>query len=439
MSETPVHAPRPAREAVKIYLPLALIAAAGFLVAWRYVEPAPPRTITISAGAVGGAYYSYAQQYKQILAESGIELEVLESAGAVENLVRLTDGEVDLGLVQGGLASLAPSDDLASLGSLYFEPLWIFARAGATPSYLSELEGRRVAIGPDGSGTQALARQILQASGVDESNAELLALDTEEAADRLLAGAVDAALFVAAPQSTLILELLESPQADLMTMRRYLSYRARYRFLSSVVLGEGMLDLERNIPAEDKRLLAAAATLVARGDLHPALTPVLLDAVARVHEDGDFFSEPGEFPSTRFVEFPMTAQAERYLEDGPSFLHRHLPFQWASRLDRLKILLVPLLTLLIPLGRIAPPIYQWRIRSKVYRWYAVLREIDLILEVDPRADVPAQIERLERLESEVNDINVPLSYMDEFYALRLHIHLVRQKLERAEKRGQNLS
>ena len=427
----PASNPKPASgEALKIGLPVALLALTGFVIAWNYVEPAPPKRLTISAGAPGGAYYEYAQQYRRILAESDIELTVLESAGSIENLLRLQDGEADLGLVQGGLAETSGAKNVKSLASLYFEPLWVFERSGLELDYLSDLDGRRIAIGPEGSGAQALARQILAASGVDDKNTELLPLDVQEAARRLLAGDIDAALFVAAPESDLLTELLRDERISLMSMRRHLSYRARYRFLSSVTLGEGMLDLGNNIPSEDKQLLAPAAVLVAREDLHPALTPVLLDTVTQVHKNGDFFAEPGKFPSARFVEFPITQQAERYLADGPSFLHRYLPFQWASRLDRMKILLLPLLTLLIPLVRIAPPIYQWRIRSKIYRWYEVLREIDLILEIDPQAAKQDQLERLQALEREVNEITVPLSYMDEFYSLRMHIQLVRQKLER---------
>jgi len=430
MSEPIAPPPSRSNEALKIGLPVALLALVGFWVAWSYVEPPPPKKITISAGAPGGAYYEYAERYRDILAESGIQLEVLESAGSIDNLIRLDNDEADIGLVQGGIAGSRPESNVKSLASLYFEPLWVFERSGLELGYISELEGRTVAIGPDGSGSQALALQILKASGVDEGNTQLAPMEIQEAAAKLLAGEVDAAMFVASPESNLLAELLRDENIQLMSMRRHLSYRARYRFLSSVTLGEGMIDLDQNIPTEDKLLLAPAAVLVARDDLHPALTPVLLDAVTEVHKGGDFFAEPGEFPSARYVEFPITPQAENYLENGPSFLHRYLPFQWASLLDRMKILLLPLLTLLIPLARVAPPIYQWRIRSKVYRWYKVLREIDMALEIDSDADVRPQLERLETLEREVNDINVPLSYMDEFYALRLHIQLVQQKLER---------
>lgn len=430
MSETAATPPPRSNEAFKIGLPAALLALVGFWIAWSYVEPPPPKKLSISAGAPDGAYYEYAQRYREILADSGIELEVLESAGSIDNLLRLNDDEADLGLVQGGISGGRPESNVKSLASLYFEPLWVFERSGLDLEYISELEGMTVAIGPDGSGSQALALQILKASGVDERNTALPPMETHEAAAKLIAGEVDAAMFVAAPESDLLAQLLRDESIQLMSMRRHLSYRARYRFLSSVTLGEGMIDLDQNIPTEDKLLLAPAAVLVARDDLHPALTPVLLDAVTEVHKNGDFFAEPGEFPSARYLEFPITQQAETYLENGPSFLHRYLPFQWASLLDRMKILLLPLLTLLIPLARIAPPVYQWRIRSKVYRWYELLREVDMVLEMDPDADVVPQIERLEKLEREVNDINVPLSYMDEFYALRLHIQLVRQKLER---------
>ena len=418
------------RERLGVYGPIAAVVIAGFVIAWQFVEPPPPKSLALSAGAPGSAYTRHAEEYRQILAESGIELEILESPGSLENLERLAEGECDLALVQGGMAHLSPTEDLQSLGSLYFEPLWVFLRTGFEAEYLSELEGARIGVGPDGSGSQALALELLDENGVDGRNATIEPLPVEAARRRLLDGQLDAALFVTAAETEWIAELIESPGIELMSMRRHLSYRTRRRFLSSVTLGEGMLDLDRNIPAEDKILLAPAAVLVATAELHPALTPVLLDAMTRVHRSGGFFEEPGQFPSTRFVEFPMSDQARAYLENGPSFLHRYLPFQWASLLDRLKILLVPLLTLLIPLIRVAPPIYQWRIRSKVYRWYKALRAIDLAIETNPNSDLAAEEERIQALEREVHEIQVPLSYMDEVYHLRAHVHLVRSRLER---------
>ena len=384
----------------------------------------------IAAGSRDGAYYAFAKQYADYVAGQGLELEVVETAGSVENVKLLQTGECELGFVQGGVGSQFPDAKLESLASLYFEPLWLFHRASLKIEYLTDLKGLRVAVGGEGSGTRALASQLLAQNGVTEDSAHLLSVKAAEAAGRLQAGEVDAAFFVSSPSGPLIRELLLEESLKLFSFGRDLAYRARYRYLASVTLGEGSIDLVRNIPAKDTILLAPAAALVSDEDFHPDLVTLMLQAAEHVHHRGGLFEEPGEFPSSRYTEFPLPRHARNYLERGPTFLHRYLPFRWASMLDRLKIMLVPLLTLLIPLIKVAPPVYRWRIRSKIYRWYRDLRELDLRLE-QRRAgslDVERELADLDALEEEFNSVEVPLAYMDEFYELRTHIQLIRQKL-----------
>jgi hypothetical protein len=234
---------------------------------------------------------------------------------------------------------------------------------------------------------------------------------------------------VSSASGNVVHDLFLDESLRLLSFRRDRAYRARHHYLSSVVLGEGSIDLVRNIPTEDKTLLAPAASLVSNEGLHPALVTLMLQAAEEIHRQGGLFEEPGEFPSAHYTEYPLWPQAQSYLENGPSFLHRYLPFWWASMIDRLKIMLVPLLTLLIPLIRIAPPVYRWRIRSKIYRWYRYLRALDLRLE--RRRELPLDFEReqadLDALEREFNTVSVPLAYMDEFYDLKMHIQLIRNK------------
>ena len=423
--------PRSDRSSLKFWGPAVLVTLLGFVFAWRYVEPPPPGQVRIAAGNREGAYYAFAKQYAEYLARQEIELEVVETAGSVDNVKRLQSGEYDLGFVQGGVGSQFPNATLESLASLYFEPLWVFHRASLEIEYLTNLEGLRIAIGEEGSGTRSLALQLLAQNGVTADSAHLLSLKAAEAAERLQSGEVDAAVFVSSPSGPLIRELLLDESLQLLSFRRDLAYRSRHRYLSSVTLGEGSIDLVRNVPPHDTILLAPAAVLVAHEGFHPALVTLMLQAAERVHHNGGLFEEPGEFPSSRYTEFPLRPQARNYLENGPTFLHRYLPFRWASMIDRLKIMLVPLLTLLIPLIKVAPAVYRWRIRSKIYRWYRHLRALDLRLE--QRREQSLDIEReqadLNALEQEFNNVTVPLAYMDEFYELRMHIHLVREKLK----------
>lgn len=423
--------PRTRNDYLVVWGPVVAVTLAGFLIAWKYVEPAPPEQIRIASGSEDGAYYAFARRYRTLLEPSGITLEIVKTAGSIENLRLLSEGRVDLAFVQGGTVSAAPSAGLESIASLYFEPLWVFHRKPLVVTYLSDLKGRRVATGPEGSGTRVLAKQFLADNGVTEQTATLLSLDSHTAAEQLKNGEVDVAFFVSSPRGPTVAELLTAETVGLMNFRRHLAYQRKYRFLSTVVLGEGTVDLVRNIPPQDTFLPAPAATLVAREDLHPALVPLILDAATQVHESGGLFEEPNMFPSNKFTELPMHSDARRYLRSGPGILYEIFPFWAASLMDRMKIMLLPLLTLLIPLIKVAPPVYRWRIRSRIYRWYRVLREVDLKLKSQSHSPgLREEIDRLNALETEIGDISVPAAYMEEFYNLRMHIDLLREKLGR---------
>ena len=291
----------------------------------------------------------------------------------------------------------------------------------------------RVAVGPAGSGTQLLAKQLLEANGVGESNAELVHADTSDAGPLLLRGEVDAAIVVASAEAPIVRQLAEQPQLELLDLERTGAYGRVFPFLTPVTLDEGVLNLGRNIPQRDTRLVATAGSLAARADLHPALVPALLNAVTRVHRAGGLLAEAQPFPSASLTDLPMNEDAGRYIRNGPSFLYRWLPYGTAVVLDRLKVLLLPLVALLLPLGRIAPPLYQWRVRSRIYRWYAAVRDIDMEIS-SPSPDVESLRKRLVALESDVASLSVPLAYTGEQYHLRLHIQLLREELERLERR-----
>ncbi|HUG82512.1 MAG TPA: TAXI family TRAP transporter solute-binding subunit, partial [Bryobacterales bacterium] len=271
---------------LKFWGPAVVVTLLGFAVAWQYVEPPPPNRVRICAGDREGAYYAFAEHYTEFLAQQDIELEVVETAGAVDNVKRLESGECDLGFVQGGVGSQFPDAPLESLASLYFEPLWVFYRAPLTIERLTDMQGLRVAVGEEDSGTRLLSLQLLADNGVTKDGARLLALDTAEAAAQLRAGEIDAAFFVSAPSGHLIRELLLEESVRLLSFRRDRAYRSRYRYLSSVMLGEGSADLVRNIPPGDTTLMAPAAALISRADFHPALVTVMLQAAEQVHQGG---------------------------------------------------------------------------------------------------------------------------------------------------------
>jgi TRAP transporter TAXI family solute receptor len=425
-------------EFIKVWGLLTLIVVVGFVVTYQYVGAPPPKVVRIATGAKNGAYYAFAQQYARWLASDGISLEVVSTAGSVENFDLLKRGEVSLALAQGGSATNDDKERLQSLGSLFLEPVWIFARKQKPIKRFSELKGKRLGVGAAGSGTYLLATQLLSAAGITESNTTLIQGDSAQAVTSLSQGTIDAAFFVASPVAPLIHSLLEEPTIELLNFDRAPAYSRLFPFLTPVTLNEGVLNLERDLPSRDITLVAASANLAARRDLNPSLIPALLNAVTKVHQPGGVLEQKRQFPSVDFVDLPLNEDARRYIANGPSFLFRWLPYGTAVLLDRLKILVVPFLALLIPLFRIAPPLYNWRVRSKIYRWYATVREIDSMIGQETIADAKSSINRLEELEREVASVSVPLSYAGELYHLRLHIGFLQEKLERLARQSSRL-
>ncbi|MEX2286803.1 MAG: TAXI family TRAP transporter solute-binding subunit [Planctomycetaceae bacterium] len=435
---------RKAASRIKTWGPVALLLILIVACAPLLIEPSCPKHIVIATGSPDGAYFAFANRYREIVARDGIELEVRSTAGSVENLRLLNspDSDVSLAIVQGGVAPREDSQPIESLASLYLEPVWVFyrterfrdAKLGEPKPVerLTQLAGKRIAVGAEGSGTQSIALQLLRENQLTIANdtTASLALGGREAVDALKKGELDAAFFVISPTSPLVHELLSTEGIELMSFRQAEAYRRRHPFLSNVTLAEGTVDLENNLPHRDVMLVAPTANLVCRKPLHSALAPLLLRAAFEVHEDGGVLENAGDFPSARFVDFPLNADARRYLKSGPPMFYRHLPFAAAAWLDRMKLMLFPLCTLLYPLLKAAPPIYRWRIRSKIYRWYRVLRDIDQKMRhATGNDDFTADIETLAILETELAEVSVPLSYMEEFYNLRQHVAFVRERLK----------
>jgi TRAP transporter TAXI family solute receptor len=422
------------REYVAILVPALLVTLIGFWVAYKFVQPAPPNRIVISTGREDGAYYLFAQRYRQILARSHVTLVVRPSAGSIENLVRLrseTSG-TDLAFVQGGTSTPQDAKELYSLGSLYYEPVWVFYRSQGRLTKLNELRGKRIVVGEAGSGTKAVALRLLADNGITQSVATFLQLGGSEAAAALLNGSIDTAFFIASPKSPVIQQLLRSDRVRLMSFERGEAYTRLYPYLARVTLPRGVIDLERDIPTTDIVLLAPTAQLAARQDFHPALVSLLLQAAEEVNGVAGLFQSEGEFPSPKNLELPLSPDAKHYYKRGPRFFQRYLPFWVATFVDRMVILLVPLVALVWPMFRLIPPLYRWRTRRKIYRWYKNVKAVETASSAKPAPLRPdAFLRELDRIENEVLEVSVPLAYADQLYNLRMHIELVRERLEAA--------
>ena len=413
--------------------PILLLTLVAIGAGFWYVQPAPPNTLTITSGLESSTFRTTAEKYQKILARNGVKLKILPSEGSLENLKRLNDPSfhVDVGFVQGGVAVGMTTEKLVSLGSIFYEPLAVFYRGTAPADRISDFSGKRLAIGPEGSGTRSLALVLLKANGIEAGGpTTLLDLSGEQAVQALLEGKIDAA-FLMGDSATppLMRKLLWTPGIKLLNFAQADAYSRRFRYLNKLELPMGSFDFGKNIPAQDFYLIGPTAELVAREDLHPALSDLLIEAAQEVHGGGSLLQRAGEFPAPIEHEFRISDDAIRYYKSGKSFLFRYLPFWVASLVDRMLVILVPIILFLIPGLRLVPTLYRWRIRSRIYRWYGALlaleRNMRLYSAPEKREEM---LKQLDNIEDAVNKMKMPLPFADQFYGLREHIRFVRDRL-----------
>ncbi len=413
-------------------LPVLLLCAIAIGLTVYLIDPAPPKIITISAGPRDSSLWPVAQEYKKILARDGVTLNVLTSDGSLQNLQRLADPKqhVDLGLVQGGVSKDVATGSLVSLGSMFYAPVVVFYR-GAGITQLSQFAGMKIAIGREGSGTRVLALDLLKANGIVPGGpTTLLPLDGEDAVQELIQGRIDAAILNGDSASrAMMLRLDKVPGISPMDFAQAEAYTRIFPYLNEIDLPPGVLDLGQNLPATTVHLISPTVELVARQNLHPALSDLLIQAAFEVHGSSGLLQHAGEFPSPREHEFRISDDATRYYKSGKSFLYRSLPFWLASLADRTVVLLVPIIVLLIPGVRIVPALYAWRVKSRIYRWYGSLIAIERAAMADATVEErEGLLKRLDRIEEAVNRLKMPLAYADAFYVLREHIGFVRSRL-----------
>jgi TRAP-type uncharacterized transport system substrate-binding protein len=404
------------------------------LAVYWFFRLAPPHTLVISSGPEGSAFYTNAVKYFNILNRNGVELRILPSEGSLQNLQRLYDptSHVDIAFVQGGISNAPQSKEVLSLGSVGYEPMLIFFRTNTTATLLSDFKGKRLSIGPEGSGTRALALALLQLNGITNGVGPtvLLDFDAEKAADALVTGNADAIFLTAdsAPPQ-LMRKLLLDPQIQMLDFIQADAYTRRVNYLNKMLLPEGSLDFGRNIPHTNVYVIGPTVELLARKDLHPALCDLLLDAAKEIHGRATLLQHKNEFPAPIEHEFPISPEASRYYKSGKSFFYRHLPFWLGSLLNRVLLVFVPVIVVMIPGLRMLPVLFSWKTRLIFLKWYRAL----LLLEHDLRGEMDepkrAQlVARLDEIEHAVNRMKVPASFADQFYSLREHIAFVRGRL-----------
>jgi TRAP-type uncharacterized transport system substrate-binding protein len=410
-------------------LTFAVIALGVFL----FFYLAPPNTIIMTSGPKGSTFERYAEKYAKILQQKGVTLRILPSEGSVENIRRLADpsSKVNIGFVQGGVYKDIKTDRLVSLGSVSYVPLFVFYRSGSNMERLSQLAGQRIAAGEIGSGTHTLSLVLLAANGIEPGGpTKLLSMDSDEAAKAILSSKVDAVFLMGDSVSTdLIRQLLHTPGISLFDFTQADAYTRRIKYLNKITFPKGSVDFGKGTPVHDVFLLAPTVELIARENLHPALSDLLLEAAVEVHSGPGLFRRKGEFPAPIEQEIRISNDASRFYKSGKSFFYRYLPFWLASLVNRIIVVLVPMIVLLLPGMRLIPAMYRWRFRSRIFRWYRALMVIerDLLTELAPdkRKEL---LEKLDNIGEEVNRMKVPASFADQFYVLRGHITFVHTRL-----------
>ena len=416
-----------------VTVPFILLAVGAFYFTAQFIQPSPKKEITIATGSKTGNYYKTALEYKKLLEKDKVKVNIITSAGSIENIKLLQEKKADIVFLQNGTITNEEAKGAKSLASIYYEPLWVFYKNDGYPvDYIIQFISKKISIGKLGSGTRDLAQDILKDNGINRTNSTILEYSTNRAKEALLNDEIDAMFVVSSHKSKTVKELLlANPKINVLSFKRARAYSRKYSFLEALTLYEGTLDLYRNIPDENISLLATTANLAVRDDFSEELTRLLLKTIVEVHNKKGLFAKENQFPNSFNMRLDLSEEAQRYFEYGDTFLEKVFPYWIASNIDRLKILLIPLLTLLFPLFKGVFPLYNWSMRSKIYRWYDEIREIDNELETLEKSKIKEELEKLEKLRSEISkETKLPLSFMGEYYNLQLHLDHVTKRVEK---------
>ena len=412
------------------YLVIGVLVATVLII--YFTIPKLPNTLKIAAGQPGSYFYETAEIYKKYLAKQGVELEIIQTKGAAESLALLNDDKVDLALAHGGLTTKKESPDLVSLGSISYEPLWVFQRKNTKIlTDISQLKGMKVATGEKGTGVEVITSKIFKAEGVNESNTTILHMGMKEAAECLIQGSIDAAVFMDPPENETIREFFSSSVINEVSLYDSEALRRRFRYLQVIKIPPSGIDLALEQPRSELLTIATTAYLATNKKLDAALQYLLLSIIDEVHHDPTLISDENEFPSDKDVDLPLSKDADIYYTKGKPFLQQYLPFQMASLLERLIKVLLPLLLLCAPIFAYAPAAYDWHFRQKLSKRYKSLVEIEEQLANNPSNKSVTEFEvMLSDVEKKLNDEKIPNSFTNQVFILREHIELVQRKIQR---------
>jgi TRAP-type uncharacterized transport system substrate-binding protein len=411
-------------------IPIVLLIVLASWATLHLLSPAPPNKIVILGGPKGSSFDLNANRYAEIIRAHGLRVEVVETEGSENNLdiLQNSKSKADVGFVQNSSSHGENTNHLISLGTVWVQPLLVFYR-GDDINFITQLKGKRVAIGPDDSATNEFVDEVLRENGMDKHDIKALLLEPEDSIKALIHKRVDAIFLTGELVSVeRVYQIMDIPGIKVMNFEQAEGYTREFKFLSQLDIPEGAFNLGKNIPHKNIKLIGTSVELIAKDTLHPALSDLIVAASKEVNGKPNMFRDRKEFPKLVEHTIPISEEAQRYYTSGSPFLYKKLPFWLASFLDRIFIIILPLALVLVPASRVIGPIYKWRIRSKIYKWYGALMKIELELgKTLDEASKSNLINEILDIQSKVNTLVLPLAYANELYALREHVEYVKAR------------
>ena len=400
----------------------------------EYFIPSPPSKITIATGPRGTSLDYFGQRYQRRLKAVGVDADLRETAGTIENfrLLRDPNSGVDVAILTGGWSEDTERSNLLSLGLVYTVPTWLFYSSPEPLGTLSQLKGKRIAAGAEGSGARYTAERILGKAKIDSKTATLVPLGGNAAVDALNDGKVDAVFITSIPDAPAIKSLLTNPRFRLMDFSTADAFTRIFPDLVKLVLPKGMVEIDPPNPANDVTLLGLTSKVVVREDLHPAIVQLLARTIKEEHGGPGLFQRAGEFPTSIDPEFPMSQIAIDYYKNGPSLLQEYLPFWMTIYARRGIALLAAMLAIILPVFGFAPKLYGWLVQEHLRRLYRRLRFLENALQAEPDPS------RVEALQKELADIDqatsaVPVRNSDLYFTLKYHLDRMHSRLVEASR------
>jgi TRAP-type uncharacterized transport system substrate-binding protein len=405
------------------------------VVSWlalEYFVPSLPTRITIVTGGKGTTFEYFGERYRQRFARAGVNLIVRETAGALENLELLKDPNsgVQIGFLTGGISNSEDAPNLLSMGLISNVPFWIFYPSSESLAGLSQLKGKRIAVGPEGSGARYTAERLLSKADINEKTATLLPFSGDAAVKALMDGSADVALIVGGSDAPSVAKLLTNPKLRLMNFSTAEALTRMFPDLVRVVLPKGVIELDPPNPPDDITLVGTTAKVLIRDDLHPAIVQLLAQTMKEEHQGPGLFQRSGEFPRIEDPEFPVSRIAADYYRNGPSFLARYLPFWMTVYAQRAIAFIVAALAIVFPVFGFAPRLYDWLAHQRLRRLYHRLRVVEIALQSELTA---SQIKSLERELAKIDRAAraVPLRHSHLYFVIKYHLDQIRSRLGKA--------